>query len=140
MDANQIVAIGGVITGLGTIYVGYIATRSKVKVDDVVTVQAKLDRTNEALEAEQAARRKDRVDMEADHRLDRAQADAEHEDRERSMQRRIDMLSAQLDEALKALNKLDRILFHARTYIARLLRVFAERDETPPPRPEGLDE
>ncbi|OZE11899.1 hypothetical protein CH296_27900 [Rhodococcus sp. 14-2496-1d] len=139
MDASQISAFGGIITAVGTIIVGFLATRSNKKMDELASVQAKLDATDEELELEQAARRRDRAEMEAQHRIDRAQIEAEHEERERQLLRRISTLQSQLDEATRTITKLDRIVFAARTYIARLRRVFAERDEVPPPQPAELD-
>jgi hypothetical protein len=139
VDASEITAIGGLVAGVGSVLIGYLATRTKVRVSDVVVVQQKLDEANAALDEEQKARRRDRSEMEAEARVDRAQIEAEHEDRERGLQRRIDVLTAERDQALATVTKLDRVVFAARTYIARLLRVFAERDETPPPRPAELD-
>lgn len=139
MDASQLAAIGGIITGIGTIVIGLLATRSKVKLDDLATVQEKLNTATEDLGKEQAARRRDRVEMESQHRLDKAQIEAEHEDRERALLRRIASLQAQVEEASRTITRLDKIVFAARTYIARLLRVFADRDETPPQRPVELD-
>lgn len=139
MDAAQIAAYGGIITGVGTIIIGFLATRSKVKLDDLATVQGKLVTANEDLDKEQAARRKDRVEMESQHRSDKAQIEAEHEERERQLLGRIASLQEQVDAASRTITKLDKIVFAARTYIARLLRVFAERDETPPVRPADLD-
>lgn len=139
MDAAQIAAYGGIVTGVVTVFFGFLATRSKVKLDDLATVQGKLVTANEDLEKEQAARRKDRVEMESQHRLDKAQIEAEHEDRERALLGRIASLQEQVAEASRTITRLDKIVFAARTYIARLLRVFAERDEVPPPRPAELD-
>lgn len=129
IDANQIAALGGVITGTGTIIVGFLATRSNVKLDDLATVTKQRDDEIAARAEEVKARAKDRVDMQALHDAEIARKD-----------RRIRELSSVIDEKDSELTQRDRIEFLLRTYVSRLLRVFADRDETPPPRPEGLDE
>lgn len=128
IDANQIAALGGVVTGTGAIVVGFFATRSNVKMDDLATVTKQRDDEITARAAEVKARAKDRVEMQALHDEEIARKD-----------RRIRELSIEMDERDRAITKADRLIYHLRAYVARLLRVFAERDETPPVRPAELD-
>ena len=129
IDANQIAALGGVVTGTGAIIVGFFATRSNVKMDDLATVTKQRDDEIAARAEEVKARAKDRIEMQSLHDEEIARKD-----------RRIRELTDEVDEQRKAISTLDRIIFHLRTYISRLLRVFADRDETPPPRPPELEQ
>lgn len=129
MDPNLIASIGGLVTATGIVVTGFLSTRSKVKLDDIASLQAKLNSARDALDEERKARVEDRADMQARHDGEIA-----------SLERRVAMLTAQIEERDRAINHLDRVVLALRTYVARLLRVFAERDETPPARPEGLDE
>jgi chromosome segregation ATPase len=128
MDPNLLAAIGGVITASGVVATGFLSTRSKVKLDDIASLQTKLDTANEKLDTERKARSEDRADMQTRHDGEIA-----------SLERRVAMLTAQIEERDKAINRLDRVVLALRTYISRLLRVFADRDEEPPPRPAELD-
>lgn len=129
IDANQIAALGGVVTGTGAIIVGFFATRSNVKMDDLATVTKQRDDEIAARAEEVKARAKDRIEMQSLHDEEIARKD-----------RRIRELTDEVDEQRKAISTLDRIIFHLRTYISRLLRVFADRDEAPPPRPPELEQ
>ncbi|WP_037183848.1 hypothetical protein [Rhodococcoides fascians] len=128
MDPNLLAAIGGVITATGVVATGFLSTRSKVKLDDIASLQTKLDNARTELDAERKARTEDRVEMQTRHDGEIA-----------SLERRVAMLTAQIEERDRAINHLDRIVLALRTYVARLLRVFADRDELPPPRPAELD-
>lgn len=129
MDPNLLAAIGGVIIATGTVATGFLSTRTKVKLDDIASLQQKLNTANEKLDAERHARDEDRADLQARHDGEIA-----------SLERRVAMLTAQIEERDRAINHLDRIVLALRTYVARLLRVFADRDEVPPPRPVELDQ
>lgn len=129
IDANQIAALGGVVTGTGAIVVGFFATRSNVKMDDLATVTEQRDKEIAARAEEVKARAKDRIEMQSLHDEEIARKD-----------RRIRELTEEVDAQRKAISTLDRLIFHLRTYISRLLRVFADRDETPPPRPPELEQ
>lgn len=128
MDPNLLAAIGGVITATGVVATGFLSTRSKVKLDDIASLQAKLDDARTDLEEERKARSEERADKQARHDGEIA-----------SLERRVAMLTAQIEERDKTISHLDRVVFACRSYIARLLRVFADRDEVPPPRPAEMD-
>lgn len=112
----------GVLTALILALSGFVATilsaRSKAKVDEIGKLQSALADAEKALE----------------------KAKQEHKETVDYLEAKIATLRGQIDERDDAINKLDRVLLACRTYIARLLRVFADRDETPPPRPPELDE
>ncbi|WP_322544409.1 hypothetical protein U2G91_15545 [Rhodococcoides fascians] len=127
IDANQIAALGGVVTGTGAIIVGFFATRSSVKMDDLATVTKQRDEEIAARAQEAKARAKDRVELQTAHDEEIARKD-----------RRIRELTIQVDEQYEALALREKVEFALRAYITRLLRVFAERDETPPQRPVEL--
>lgn len=139
VDPSLIAAIGGLVTAIGAVVSGLIATRSKVKLDDVALLQRKLDEAEDDLEAERAARSADldtaRTQRNADLDAQRARHDAEIA----RLEGRIAVLEDLLDARDKQITKLDRIVLAARGYIATLSRTIFDYGGTPPPRPNDLD-
>lgn len=139
VDPSLIAAIGGLVTAIGAVVSGLIATRSKVKLDDVALLQRKLDEAEEDLEAERAARAADldtaRTQRNADLDAQRDRHDAEIA----RLEGRIAVLEDLLDARDKQITKLDRIVLAARSYIATLSRTIFDYGGTPPPRPNDLD-
>ncbi|WP_290723816.1 hypothetical protein [Gordonia sp. UBA6683] len=128
-DPTWLAAVGGVITAISALIVGIMSTRSKVRLDDIATLKARIDELKESLGAEQDARRRDNAEMQADHDRQIAVYEA-----------RIDELVRQVAERDRAITKLDRLVMHLRTYIARLRRALIDHEVEIPDEPEGMNE
>lgn len=129
MDASQLAALSGVITAIGTIIVGVLATRSKGKLDELGTAIKQRDEARADLEEEIGARSRERTEMQERHDAEIARKDSE-----------IDRLNAKIDERSRRINKLDRMLAALYGYVARLVRMVIDLGGTPPPRPPEVDE
>ncbi|WP_270483417.1 hypothetical protein [Gordonia jacobaea] len=128
-DPTWLAALGGVITAITALVVGIMSTRSKVRLDDIATLKARIDELKESLAVEQDARRRDNAEMQADHDRQIAVYEA-----------RIDELVRQVAERDRAVTKLDRLVMHLRTYIARLRRALIDHEVEIPDEPEGMNE
>ncbi|NIL86504.1 hypothetical protein RhoFasGS6_03908 [Rhodococcus fascians] len=129
IDANVIASFGGLLGASGTVVTGILVTRSKVKLDDLATVQGKLREAEDKLEAERAARATDSQENTARH------------DREIGVLRaKVESLLQDIEERDRRLDKLDRIVLSARSYIAKLSRLIVDRGDDVPPRPAELDQ
>ncbi|WP_454174986.1 hypothetical protein [Gordonia sputi] len=128
-DPTWLAALGGVITAITALVVGIMSTRSKVRLDDIATLKARIDELKESLAVEQDARRRDNAEMQADHDRQIAVYEA-----------RIDELVRQVAERDRAITKLDRLVMHLRTYIARLRRALIDHEVEIPDEPEGMNE
>ncbi|WP_331436428.1 hypothetical protein RND64_04385 [Gordonia sp. w5E2] len=117
------------ITAITALIVGIMSTRSKVRLDDIATLKGRIDELKESLAAEQDARRRDNAEMQADHDRQIAVYEA-----------RIDELVRQVAERDRAITKLDRLVMHLRTYIARLRRNLIAHEVEIPDEPEGMNE
>lgn len=128
-DPTWLAALGGVITAITAFVVGIMSTRSKVRLDDIATLKGRIDELKESLAAEQDARRRDNAEMQADHDRQIAVYEA-----------RIDELVRQVAARDGAITKLDRLVMHLRTYIARLRRALIDHEVEIPDEPEGMNE
>ncbi|QSL99896.1 hypothetical protein SEA_AYOTOYA_33 [Gordonia phage Ayotoya] len=129
MSPELFAAIGGLVTATGTVVAGILATRSKVKLDDIAKLQARA----EALEAERDADRIAHVQETDEVRARHAVAVADRD-------REIETLRAWVRERDRTINKLDRLVLALRTYVARLTRRLVENDVELPAVPAGIDD
>lgn len=139
LDPAAWATIGAVLTALITGGFGYLATRTKVRVDDAAAVRVELADARRLLAAEIAAREADRVAYRTQADEERAAMERRHDEAVQRLENRIDDLEEQVDAKDRALTKIDRRMLAARAYIAKLLAHIVERGETPPPKPEGYD-
>ena len=128
MDASQFAALGGVITAVGTIIIGVLATRSKVKLDDLATVTRQRDTAIAERNDERRLRAEDSKEAEDRHDAEIARKD-----------RRIAELNAQIEERDRHINRLDRLVLAFRLWAGRLAHKLVDSGIELPDRPADLD-
>ncbi|QFG13459.1 membrane protein [Gordonia phage Powerball] len=129
MSPELIAAIGGVITAFGAVITGVLATRSRVKLDDIATLHARIDELDADLAAEREAR-----DRDADqHRARHAAVIADYE-------RELADLKERLRQRDRTINHLDRVVLALRTYVARARKALLDSGITPPADIDGMND
>lgn len=129
MDANQIAALSGLVTAIGAIVVGFFATRTKVKLDDLAVVTNQRDKAIAEREDEKTARAKDSIETQARHDVELARKD-----------RQIAELNRQIEERDKRINKVDRAFLAVHDWAVRLAHRLTDNGLDVPPRPAEMDE
>lgn len=129
MNTDQLAALGGLITAVGVIVTGVLSTRSKVKLDDIATMQRRLDQAEEKLEAEKAARA-----------ADSARAQTHHDAQIRVYEQEIASLTARLEERNDTITHLDGIILRLRTYVSRLRQRLLANNIDLPDEPPGMND
>ncbi|ETD31534.1 LapA family protein [Williamsia sp. D3] len=64
VSPELIASFGGLLAAIGALITGVLATRSKVKLDDIAKLHAKIDQLEQDLEQEKAARDRDATRLE----------------------------------------------------------------------------
>lgn len=129
MSPEFIAAIGGLITATGAVVTGVLATRSKVKLDDIATLHARIDEREADLAAEREARDRDAEQHCARH----AAVIADYE-------RELACLRERLRQRDRTINHLDRVVLALRTYVARARKALLDAGITPPADIDGMND
>lgn len=129
MSAELLAAAGGLFTAMGTIIIGVLSTRSKVKLDDIATMQKRLDVAEEKLTTEREARAADSQRLQA-----------QHDSRIAVLEVEITSLRDRLAQRDRTITHLDRIVLALRTYVARLRHRLVDNEIGLPDEPEGMDD
>lgn len=129
MSPELIAAMGGLLTATGAVITGILATRSRVKLDDIAKLHSKIAELEEDLEEEKAARESDG----AAHRARHATVIADYEEQ-------LAVLNERLRQRDQAINHLDRVVLALRTYVARARRALVAADVEVPAEVEGMNE
>jgi uncharacterized coiled-coil protein SlyX len=129
VSPELVAAIGGLITAAGAVITGILATRSKVKLDDIATLHARIDELEADLAAEREARDRDAEQYRARH----AAVIADHE-------RELAELKERLHERDRTINHLDRVVLALRTYVARARKALLDSGITPPADIDGMND
>jgi hypothetical protein len=129
MSPELIASFGGLITATGALVVGILATRSKVKLDDLAKLHAKIEALESELDQEKAAR-----DRDADgFRVRRAQDIAEHE-------AELADLKERLRQRDRSITHLDRVVLALRVYVAKARRKLVDHEIELPDEVEGMND
>ncbi len=129
MSPELIAALAGLVTAMGAVITGVLATRSRVKLDDIATLHKKIADLEEDLDQERAARDRDAASCRAKH--DRLIADHEEQ---------LAGLRARLRERDRTINHLDRVILALRTYVARARKALVGAGVEVPDPVEGMDD
>ena len=129
MSPDLIAAMGGLLTATGAVITGILATRSRVKLDDIAKLHSKIAELEEDLEEEKAARESDG----AAHRARHATVIADYEEQ-------LAVLNERLRQRNQAINHLDRVVLALRTYVARARRALVAADVEVPAEGEGMND
>lgn len=129
MSPELVASLGGLVVALGTLITGILATRSKVKLDDIAKLHARIEELEKDLANEKAARDRDADEARARH--SRTIADYETE---------LADLKERLRERDMQITALDRMVLKLRTYVARLRRKLVDNEIELPDEPEGMDD
>ena len=129
MSPELIAAMGGLLTATGAVITGILATRSRVKLDDL----AKLHNTIDELEADLAEEKAAREADDSMHRARHNRIIADYEER-------LDVLNERLRQRDQTITHLDRVVLALRTYVARARRALVAADVEVPADVEGMNE
>ena len=129
MNPELIASFGGLLAAIGALVTGVLATRSKVKLDDIARLHAKIDELEADLADEKAAREAD----DSMHRARHNRIIADYEER-------LDVLNDRLRQRDQTINHLDQVVLALRTYVARARRALVAAHVEVPEKVEGMDE
>lgn len=129
MSPELIASFGGLLAAIGALVTGILATRSKVKLDDIAKLHARIEELEKALAAEKIARDRDADQARAKH----SQIIADYEAELRDVKERL----RQRDQTI---SHLDRVVLALRTYVARLRSRIVDNEIELPAKPEGVDD
>ncbi|QFG08086.1 hypothetical protein SEA_PCORAL7_25 [Gordonia phage PCoral7] len=129
ISPDLLAALGGLTTAAGAVVTGVLATRSKVKLDDLAKLHARIQELEEDLAEEREAR-----DRDADqHRARHAAVIADYE-------QELADLKERLRQRDRTITHLDRVVLALRTYVARLRHRLADNEIDLPDEPEGMND
>lgn len=129
MSPELIASFGGLLAAIGALVTGVLATRSKVKLDDIAKLHAKI----EELEADLGEEKRNR-DLDADqYRAKHSQTIADYE-------AELTELRDRLRQRDQTIGRLDRVVQALRTYIARARRQMIDREIALPDEVEGMND
>lgn len=129
MSPELIASFGGLLAAIGALVTGVLATRSKVKLDDLAKLHARIAELEEDVADEKAARDRDADQSRARHSQTIADYEAELAD-----------LKERLRQRDKTINHLDELVLALRTYVARLRHRLVDNEIELPAKPEGVDD
>lgn len=129
MSPELIASFGGLLAAIGALVTGVLATRSKVKLDDIAKLHKRIEELEADLAEEKAAREAD----DSMHRARHNRIIADYEER-------LDVLNERLRQRDQTINHLDRVVLALRTYVARARRALVSAGLEVPEKVEGMDE
>ncbi|WP_207842616.1 hypothetical protein [Williamsia soli] len=129
MSPELIASFGGLLAAIGALITGVLATRSKVKLDDIAKLHAKIDDLEADLAEEKKARDRDADQYRAKHSQTIADYEAE-----------LAELKERLRQRDQTIGHLDRVILALRTYVARARRKLIDREIELPDEVEGMND
>lgn len=129
VSPELIASFGGLLAAIGALITGVLATRSKVKLDDIAKLHAKIDELETDLDVEKKNR-----DRDADqYRVKHSQTIADYE-------AELAELKERLRQRDQTIGRLDRVILALRTYVARARRKLIDSEVDVPETVEGMDD
>ncbi|WP_044506243.1 hypothetical protein [Gordonia sp. KTR9] len=129
MSPELIASFGGLLAAIGALVTGILATRSKVKLDDIAKLHARIEELEADLVKEREARDRDADQARAKH--SRVIADYEAE---------LAELKERLRQRDQTISHLDRVVLALRTYVARARRRLIDNEVDVPEEVEGMND
>jgi predicted nucleic acid-binding Zn-ribbon protein len=129
VSPELIASFGGLLAAIGALITGVLATRSKVKLDDIAKLHAKIDE----LETDLTEEKKDR-DRDAD------TARAKHSQTIADYEAELAKLKERLRQRDQTIGHLDRVILALRTYVARARRKLVDHELELPAPVDGMDD
>ena len=129
MSPELIASFGGLLAAIGALVTGVLATRSKVKLDDIAKLHARIEELEADLSREKEARDRDADQYRAKH--SRIIADYEAE---------LAELKERLRQRDRTIGRLDHVVLALRTYVARARRKLVDHEIDPPAEVEGMND
>lgn len=129
MSPELIASFGGLAAAIGALITGILATRSKVKLDDIAKLHAKIEGLETDLDQEKKARDRDADTARARHSQTIADYEAE-----------LAELKERLRQRDQTIGHLDRVVLALRTYVARARRKLVDREIDLPEEVEGMND
>ncbi|QIN93616.1 hypothetical protein SEA_DUMPSTERDUDE_28 [Gordonia phage DumpsterDude] len=129
MSPELIASFGGLLAAIGALVTGVLTTRSKVKLDDIAKLHARIEELEADLVKEREARDRDADQARAKH--SRIIADYEAE---------LAELKERLRQRDQTISHLDRVVLALRTYVARARRRLIDNEVDVPEEVEGMND
>lgn len=129
MSPELIASFGGLLAAIGALVTGVLATRSKVKLDDIAKLHARIEELEADLSREKEARDRDADQYRAKHSQTIADYEAE-----------LAELKARLRQRDRTIGRLDHVVLALRTYVARARRKLVDNEIDPPAEVEGMND
>ncbi|HEY9315778.1 hypothetical protein [Williamsia sp.] len=129
MSPELIASFGGLLAAIGALVTGVLATRSKVKLDDIAKLHAKIDELEADLVEEKTNRDRDADQYRAKHSQTIADYEAE-----------LARLKESLRQRDQTIGHLDRVVLALRTYVARARRKLIDHEVEIPAEVDGMNE
>lgn len=129
MSPELIASFGGLLAAIGALVTGVLATRSKVKLDDIAKLHARIEELEADLAKEKETRDRDADQYRAKH--SRIIADYEAE---------LAELKERLRQRDRTIGRLDHVVLALRTYVARARRKLVDNEIDPPAEVEGMND
>lgn len=129
MSPELIASFGGLLAAIGALVTGVLATRSKVKLDDIAKLHARIEELESDLVKEREARDRD-ID----------QARAKHSQTIADYEAELAELKERLRQRDRTIGRLDHVVLALRTYVARARRKLVDNEIDPPAEVEGMND
>lgn len=129
MSPELIASFGGLLAAIGALVTGVLATRSKVKLDDIAKLHARIEELEADLAKEREARDRDNDQARAKHSQIIADYEAE-----------LAELKERLRQRDRTIGRLDHVVLALRTYVARARRKLVDNEIDPPAEVEGMND
>jgi len=129
VSPELIASFGGLLAAIGALVTGVLTTRSKVKLDDIAKLHARIEELEADLSREKEARDRDADQYRAKH--SRIIADYEAE---------LAELKERLRQRDRTIGRLDHVVLALRTYVARARRKLVDHEIDPPAEVEGMND
>lgn len=129
MSPELIASFGGLLAAIGALVTGVLATRSKVKLDDIAKLHARIEELEADLVKEREARDRDNDQARAKHSQIIADYEAE-----------LAELKERLRQRDRTIGRLDHVVLALRTYVARARRKLVDNEIDPPAEVEGMND
>lgn len=129
MSPELIASFGGLLAAIGALVTGVLATRSKVKLDDIAKLHARIEELEADLAKEREARDRDNDQARARHSQIIADYEAE-----------LAELKERLRQRDRTIGRLDHVVLALRTYVARARRKLVDNEIDPPAEVEGMND
>lgn len=129
MSPELIASFGGLLAAIGALVTGVLATRSKVKLDDIAKLHARIEELEADLVKEREARDRDNDQARAKHSQTIDDYEAELAD-----------LKERLRQRDRTIGRLDHVVLALRTYVARARRKLVDNEIDPPAEVEGMND